>query len=155
MSAAVADYPVEQWRRVLDVNLTGAFLCLRACLPAMLTAGYGRVVNVASIAGKDGNPHMSAYSASKAGLIALTKSAGKEYAQTGVLINCVIPGVIDAGLTGQVSDEERSSVRSRASRWDGWAAPTNSLELVSWLASDRCSFSTGAAFDLTGGRAVY
>jgi len=153
-SADVADYPVEEWRRVLDVNLTGAFLCLRACLPAMLTAGYGRVVNVASIAGKDGNPHMSAYSASKAGLIALTKSAGKEYAQTGVLINCVIPGVIDAGLTGQVSDEERRLFLSRVPM--GRMGRADELaELVSWLASDRCSFSTGAAFDLTGGRAVY
>ena len=115
-SADVADYPVQEWRRVLDVNLTGAFLCLRACLPAMVAAGYGRVVNVASIAGKDGNPRMSAYSASKAGLIALTKSAGKEYARTGVLINCVVPGVIDAGLTGQVSDEERRAPTNSPSR---------------------------------------
>jgi NAD(P)-dependent dehydrogenase (short-subunit alcohol dehydrogenase family) len=153
-SADVADYPVQEWRHVLEVNLTGAFLCLRACLPAMVAAGYGRVVNVASIAGQDGNPHMSAYSASKAGVIALTKSAGKEYARTGVLINCVVPGVIDAGLTGQVSDEERRLFLSRVPM--GRMGRAEELaELVSWLASERCSFSTGAAFDLTGGRAVY
>jgi 3-oxoacyl-[acyl-carrier protein] reductase len=153
-SAAVADYPPEEWRRVLDVNLTGSFHCMRACLPAMIAAGYGRIVNVASIAGKEGNPWMSAYSASKAGVIALTKSAAKETAATGVLVNCVVPGVIESGLTEAATDEERRLFVSRVPM--GRMGRAEELaELVSWLASERCSFSTGAAYDLSGGRAVY
>ena len=153
-SAAVTDYPPEEWRRVLDVNLTGSFHCMRACLPAMIAAGYGRIVNVASIAGKEGNPWMSAYSASKAGVIALTKSAAKETATTGVLVNCVVPGVIESGLTEAASEEERRLFVSRVPM--GRMGRAEELaELVSWLASERCSFSTGAAYDLSGGRAVY
>ena len=153
-SAAVTDYPPEEWRRVLDVNLTGSFHCMRACLPAMIAAGYGRIVNVASIAGKEGNPWMSGYSASKAGVIALTKSAAKETATTGVLVNCVVPGVIESGLTEAASEEERRLFVSRVPM--GRMGRAEELaELVSWLASERCSFSTGAAYDLSGGRAVY
>ena len=153
-SAAVTDYPQEEWRRVLDVNLTGSFHCMRACLPAMIAAGYGRIVNVASIAGKEGNPWMSAYSASKAGVIALTKSAAKETATTGVLVNCVVPGVIESGLTEAASEEERRLFVSRVPM--GRMGRAEELaELVSWLASERCSFSTGAAYDVSGGRAVY
>jgi len=153
-SAPVANYPPAEWRRVLEINLSGAFHCLQACLPDMIATGYGRIVNIASIAGKDGNPWMSAYSASKAGLIALTKSAAKEVAGTGVLINCVVPGVIDGGLTDSVSDEERALFLSRVPM-GRMGRPEELAELVSWLASDRCTFSTGAAFDLSGGRAVY
>jgi NAD(P)-dependent dehydrogenase (short-subunit alcohol dehydrogenase family) len=139
---------------VLDVNLTGTFHCMRACLPAMIAAGYGRIVNVASIAGKEGNPRMSAYSASKAGVIALTKSAAKETATTGVLVNCVVPGVIESGLTEAASEEERRLFRSRVPM--GRMGRAEELaELISWLTSERCSFSTGAAYDLSGGRAVY
>ena len=153
-TAPVAAYPTDEWRRVLDVNLTGAFHCMRACLPDMVTAGYGRIVNIASIAGKEGNPCMSAYSASKAGLIALTKSAAKEIATTGVLINCVAPGVIESGLTEAATDEERRRFLSRVPM-DRMGRPAELAELVSWLASERCSFSTGATYDLSGGRAVY
>jgi 3-oxoacyl-[acyl-carrier protein] reductase len=153
-SAPVHEYPVEDWRRVLEVNLAGAFHCMRACLPDMLAGGYGRIVNIASIAGKDGNPNMAAYSASKAGLIALTKSAGKETATTGVLVNCVVPGVIEAGLTAKTTEEERQLFLSRVPM-QRMGRAEELAELVSWLASPRCSFSTGASYDLSGGRAVY
>ena len=153
-SAAVEHYPVAAWRRVLEVNLTGAFLCIQACLPAMLEAEHGRIVNIASIAGKDGNPMMSAYSAAKGGLIALTKSAAKEHARSGVLINCVVPGVIAAGLTDHASDQERALFLSRVPM-GRMGRPEELAEVVSFLSSSRCSFSTGATFDLSGGRAVY
>jgi len=153
-TAPVTDYPPDAWQRVIMVNLAGVFHCTRACLPPMVAAGYGRVVNIASIAGKDGNPHMSAYSASKAGVIAFTKSVAKEAARTGVLVNCVVPGVIDAGLTDQAPEEERRLFLSRIPM-GRMGQPEELAELVSWLASERCSFSTGAAFDLSGGRAVY
>jgi 3-oxoacyl-[acyl-carrier protein] reductase len=120
----------------------------------MLAGGYGRIVNIASIAGKDGNPNMAAYSASKAGLIALTKSAGKETATTGVLVNCVVPGVIEAGLTAKTTEEERQLFLSRVPM-QRMGRAEELAELVSWLASPRCSFSTGASYDLSGGRAVY
>ena len=150
----LADYPLDEWRRVVDVNLTGTFLCTRRCLPPMIERGYGRIVNVASIAGKEGNPSMSAYSASKAGVIALTKSVGKEVARTGVLVNCVVPAVFDAGLTESASREERELFVSRVPM-GRMGRPEELAELVAWLASERCSFSTGALFDLSGGRAVY
>jgi len=150
-TAPVADYPEESWRQVLDVNLTGTFLCMRRCLPPMLQGGYGRIVNMASIAGTEGNPEMSAYSASKAGVIALTRSAGKELARSGVLVNCVVAAVFDAGLTHRATDEERETFVSRVPM-GRMGRPEELAELVAWLASDRCSFSTGAAFDATGGR---
>ena len=153
-TSPVADYPPDAWQRVIAVNLTGVFHCTRACLPVMIAAGYGRIVNVASIAGKDGNPDMSAYSASKAGVVAFTKSVSKEVARTGVLVNCVVPGVIDAGLTARAPEEERRLFLSRIPM-GRMGRPDELAELVSWLASERCSFSTGAAFDLSGGRAVY
>jgi len=153
-TAPLVDYPADEWRRVLEVNLTGTFLCTRACLPPMIESGYGRIVNVASIAGKEGNPGMSAYSAAKAGVIALTKSVGKELARTGVLVNCVVPAVFDTGLTdGATAEERRRFVSSVPMGRMG--RPEELAELVSWLASERCSFSTGASFDLSGGRAVY
>jgi 3-oxoacyl-[acyl-carrier protein] reductase len=153
-TSPVADYPPDAWQRVIAVNLTGVFHCTRACLPVMTAAGYGRIVSVASIAGKDGNPGMSAYSASKAGVIAFTKSVAKEVARTGVLVNCVVPGVLDAGLTDKAPPEERALFLSRIPM-GRMGRPDELAELVSWLASERCSFSTGAAFDLSGGRAVY
>jgi 2-dehydro-3-deoxy-L-rhamnonate dehydrogenase (NAD+) len=153
-TAPVASYPPDAWHQVIAVNLVGVFHCTRACLPHMTAAGYGRIVNVASIAGKDGNPEMSAYSASKAGVIAFTKSVAKEVARTGVLVNCVVPGVIDAGLTDRAPEEERRLFLSRIPM-GRMGQPAELAELVSWLASERCSFSTGAAFDLSGGRAVY
>lgn len=153
-TSPVADYPPEAWHRVIAVNLVGVFHCTRSCLPRMIAQEYGRIVNVASIAGKDGNPEMSAYSAAKAGVIAFTKSVGKEVARTGVLVNCVVPGVIDAGLTGKAPESERQLFLSRIPM-GRMGRPDELAELVSWLASERCSFSTGAAFDLSGGRAVY
>jgi 2-dehydro-3-deoxy-L-rhamnonate dehydrogenase (NAD+) len=153
-TAQVEEYPVEEWRRVLEVNLTGTFLCTRRCIAPMRAGGYGRIVNVASIAGKEGNPGMSAYSASKAGVIAFTKSVGKELARSGVLVNCVVPAVFDTGLTHAAPPEERARYESRVPL-GRMGRPEELAELVAWLASDRCSFSTGAAFDLSGGRAVY
>jgi 2-dehydro-3-deoxy-L-rhamnonate dehydrogenase (NAD+) len=153
-TAPVTDYPPDAWHRVIMVNLVGVFHCTRACLPPMIAAGYGRVVNIASIAGKDGNPDMSAYSAAKAGVIAFTKSVGKETAKTGVLVNCVVPGVLDAGLTDQAPESERRLFLARIPM-GRMGRPAELAEMVSWLASERCSFSTGAAFDLSGGRAVY
>jgi 3-oxoacyl-[acyl-carrier protein] reductase len=153
-SAPIDQYPLDEWQRVLDVNLTGTFLCTRRCVPPMRELGYGRIVNVASIAGKEGNPNMSAYSASKAGVIALTKSAGKELAQTGILVNCVVPAVFDTGMTLEASALERELFASRVPM--GRMGRAGELaELVAWLASERCTFSTGAAFDLSGGRATY
>lgn len=153
-TSPVIDYPPDAWRRVLEVNLGGVFHCTRSCLPYMIEQGYGRIVNISSIAGKDGNPEMSAYSASKAGVIAFTKSVAKEVARTGVLVNCVVPGVIDAGLTDRAPEDERRLFLSRIPM--GRMGRAGELaEMVSWLGSDRCSFSTGAAFDLSGGRAVY
>ena len=147
-------YPVDEWRRVLEVNLTGTFLCMRRCIPPMRERGYGRIVNVASIAGKEGNPNMSAYSASKAGVIALTKSAGKELARSGILVNCAVPAVFDTGMTRHATAEERELFASRVPM-GRMGRPEELAELVAWLSSERCSFSTGAAFDLSGGRAVY
>jgi 3-oxoacyl-[acyl-carrier protein] reductase len=154
-TADVVDYPPEAFARVLDVNLRGVFHMTRACLPAMIAAGWGRIVNIASIAGKDGNASMSAYSASKAGVIGFTKSVAKETAQTGVLVNCLVPGVIDAGLTTHTATpQERELFRSRVPM-GRMGRPEELAELASWLCSERCSFSTGATYDLSGGRAVY
>jgi 3-oxoacyl-[acyl-carrier protein] reductase len=153
-TASVDEYPVDEWGRVLEVNLTGTFVCTQRCVPPMRERGYGRIVNIASIAGKEGNANMSAYSASKAGVIAFTKSVGKELAQSGILVNCVVPAVFGTGLTHAASEEERELFATlvpmgRMGRAEELA------ELVAWLASERCSFSTGASFDISGGRAVY
>jgi NAD(P)-dependent dehydrogenase (short-subunit alcohol dehydrogenase family) len=144
----------EEWRRVLAINADGVFFCNRAVGKRMVERGYGRIVNVASIAGKEGNPMAAAYSASKAAVIALTKAIGKDLAQTGVLVNCVAPAVIETPILEGVSQEhveymvERIPM-GRIGRVDEVAA------LVCWLASEECSFSTGATFDISGGRAVY
>jgi 3-oxoacyl-[acyl-carrier protein] reductase len=153
-TAPVVDYDPDAWRRVIEINLDGVFHCTRAALPVMVERGRGRVVNVASIAGKDGNPNMAAYSASKAGVIAFAKSAAKELVRSGVLVNCVVPGVIDAGLTDKTTEEERALFASRVPM-GRMGRPEELAELVSWLSSERCSFSTGATYDLSGGRAVY
>jgi 3-oxoacyl-[acyl-carrier protein] reductase len=148
------EYEPAEWRRVLEVDLTGAYLCCRAVVPGMLDAGYGRIVNVASVAGKEGNPNAPAYSAAKAGLIALTKSLGKELAQRGVLVNCVTPAAVETDIFAQMSQEHIDYMLSkipmgRFGRTEEVAA------MVAWLCSEECSFSTGAAFDLSGGRAPY
>jgi 3-oxoacyl-[acyl-carrier protein] reductase len=152
--ASVVELAPADWRRVIAVNLDGAFHCTRACLPAMLTARSGRIVNISSIAGQDGNPLMAAYSASKAGIIALTKSVAKEVVSAGVLVNCVVPAAIDAGMTDSVGAAERELFRSRIPI-GRLGRPEELGELVAWIASSRCSFSSGATFDLSGGRSVH
>jgi 3-oxoacyl-[acyl-carrier protein] reductase len=146
--------PDGEWERVCAVNLDGAFFCMRALLPGMIDRGYGRIVNIASIAGKEGNPNAAAYSASKAGLIGLTKAVAKEVAQMGVLVNCVTPAVIGTSLLDQLTPEHVDYMLSRIPM-GRMGRPDEVASLVAWLASDQCSFSTGAIFDLSGGRATY
>jgi 3-oxoacyl-[acyl-carrier protein] reductase len=153
-TAPVVDYSLDDWRRIVDVDLTGTFLCTQRCLPSMLAGRYGRIVNIASIAGKEGNPEMAAYSASKAGVIAFTKGVGKELARTGVLVNCVVPAAFDTGLTDHASPDERMTFIERVPM-GRLGDPDELAELVSWLSSDRCTFNAGACFDLSGGRATY
>jgi 3-oxoacyl-[acyl-carrier protein] reductase len=144
----------DDWRRVLDVNLTGPFLCCRAIVPGMIAAGYGRIVNIASIAGKEGNPNAAHYSASKAGLIALTKSIAKETATTGVIVNCITPAAVRTAMFDQMSQAHIDYMLARIPM--GRFGKVEELAaLVAWLSSEECSFSTGAAFDISGGRATY
>jgi 3-oxoacyl-[acyl-carrier protein] reductase len=150
----VAEYPVEEWRRVLEVDLTGPFLCCRAVVPHMVRAGYGRIVNIASIAGKEGNPNAAAYSAAKAGLIALTKSLGKELAKTGVLVNCVTPAAAKTAIFDQISQQHIDYMLSKIPM-GRFVTVEEVAALACWLASEECSFSTGAVFDISGGRATY
>jgi 2-dehydro-3-deoxy-L-rhamnonate dehydrogenase (NAD+) len=148
------DYPVEKWRQVIDINLVGVFLCCRAVLPHMLRAGYGRIVNVASIAGKEGNPNASAYSASKAGVIALTKSLGKETADKNIAVNCITPAAARTRIFDQMSQEHIDFMLSKIPRGRFLEVDEVSA-MVAWLVSEENSFTTGAVFDLSGGRATY
>jgi 3-oxoacyl-[acyl-carrier protein] reductase len=148
------DYPIEEWERVLRTNLTSQFLCCRAVAPYMVRAGYGRIVNIASIAGKEGNPNAVAYSASKAGVISLTKSLGKELAQSGVLVNCVTPAAARTAIFDQMTDEHIQYMLSKIPM-NRFVNVDEIAALVCWLASEECSFSTGAVFDISGGRATY
>jgi len=150
----VADYAVADWRQVLEINLTGVFLVNRALSPGMAKRGWGRIVNIASIAGKEGNPNASAYSASKGGVIALTKSLGKELATSGVLVNCIAPAVVKTELFSQMTEAHIQFMLSKVPM-GRFGEVAEVAELVAWLASDRCSFSTGATYDLSGGRATY
>ena len=147
-------YPIEEWERVIRVNLTSQFLCCRAVAPHMIKAKYGRIVNIASIAGKEGNPNAVAYSASKAGVISLTKSLGKELAQTGVLVNCVTPGAAKTAIFDQMTKQHIEYMLSKIPM-SRFVAVEEIAALVCWLASEDCSFSTGAVFDISGGRATY
>jgi NAD(P)-dependent dehydrogenase (short-subunit alcohol dehydrogenase family) len=153
-NAKVWEYPVDAWRQVIDVNLNGLFLCCREVVPAMRAANYGRIVNIASVAGKDGNPNASAYSASKAAVIALTKSLGKELADTGVRVNCVTPAAVKTALFDQMSEAHIRFMRSRIPM-GRFGLPEEIAALVGWLCTEECSFSTGAVFDLSGGRSTY
>jgi len=144
----------EVWRRVVEVNLVAPYLTCRAVVPHMVRAGYGRIVNIASIAGKEGNPNASHYSASKAGLIALTKSLAKELAATGVLVNCITPAAAKTELFGQMKQEHIDYMLSKIPM-SRFVEVDEIAALVAWLASEDCSFSTGAVFDISGGRAVY
>jgi 3-oxoacyl-[acyl-carrier protein] reductase len=147
-------YPVEAWRQVVDVNLTGVFLCCRAVVPAMIAQNYGRIVNVASIAGKEGNPSASAYSASKAGVIALTKSLAKELAGYDIAVNCVTPAAAKTAIFDQMTPEHVAYMLSKIPR-GRFLRVEEVAAMVAWLASRENSFTTGAAFDLSGGRATY
>jgi len=153
-SMPVVDYPVEQWQRVIDIDLNGPFLCCRAVVPHMVKAKYGRIVNIASIAGKEGNPNAAAYAAAKGGLIAFTKALGKELAQTGVLVNCVTPAAAQTAILDQVTAEFARYMLSKIPM-GRFVKVEEIAALVVWLASDECSFSTGAVFDISGGRATY
>jgi NAD(P)-dependent dehydrogenase (short-subunit alcohol dehydrogenase family) len=148
------EYPIEAWRQVLDVNLTGTFLCCRTVVPHMRERRYGRIVNVASIAGKEGNPNAPAYSASKAGVIALTKSLGKELAQSGVVVNCVTPRAVSTAIFDQMTEQHINYMLSKIPM-GRFGTIDEIAAIVAWLCTEECSFSTGAVFDASGGRAVY
>jgi 2-dehydro-3-deoxy-L-rhamnonate dehydrogenase (NAD+) len=148
------DYPVDAWRQVMDVNLNGLFMCCREIVPVMRAANYGRIVNIASVAGKDGNPNASAYSASKAAVMALTKSLGKELADTGVRVNCVTPAAVKTAIFDQMSEEHINFMLSKIPM-GRFGTPEEIAALVGWLCTEECSFSTGAVFDLSGGRSTY
>jgi 3-oxoacyl-[acyl-carrier protein] reductase len=150
----LVDYPLDEWERVLRVNLTSQFLCCRAVAPRMVAAGYGRIVNIASIAGKEGNPNAVAYSASKAGVIALTKSLGKELARSGVLVNCITPAAAKTAIFEQMTEEHIAYMLAKIPM-GRFVEVDEIAALACWLASEACSFSTGAVFDISGGRATY
>ncbi len=153
-STTVAETPLAQWQKVQAINLTGTFLCARAVAAVMAPRAYGRIVNIASLAGKEGTPTLSAYSAAKAGVIAFTKAHGKELAGSGVLVNAVAPAAIETELLQQMSEETVATMIGK-SPLKRLGTVLELAELVAWLASERCSFSTGAVFDLSGGRATY
>ena len=153
-NTSVWDYPVTEWDRVMAINLRGPFLCCRAIAPHMRRRNYGRIVNIASIAGKEGNPNASAYSASKAGVIALTKSLGKELAQTGIVVNCITPAAVRTGMFAQMTQQHIDYMLSKIPM-NRFGKIEEVASLVAWLASEDCSFSTGAVFDISGGRATY
>jgi 3-oxoacyl-[acyl-carrier protein] reductase len=148
------EYPVAAWDKVIDVNLKGVFYCNRAVVPFMRAQNRGRIVNIASIAGKDGNPNASAYSASKAGVIGLTKSLGKELADTGIRVNCVTPAAVRTPLFTQMTQQQIDWMLSKIPI-GRFGEIDEVASLVLWLASDECSFSTGGVFDISGGRATY
>ena len=153
-NAPVEDYPVEDWRRVIEVDLTGVFLCCRAVVPGMRARDYGRIVNIASIAGKEGNPNAAAYSAAKAGVIGFTKSLGKELAASRVRANCVTPAVAATDIFKQMTEAQIAYMLSKipAARF---AEVEEIAALACWLGTEECSFSTGGVFDVSGGRATY
>lgn len=148
------EYEPAEWRRVIDVDLTGAFLCARALVPGMIAQRYGRIVNMASVAGKEGNPNAAAYSSAKAGLIGLTKSLGKELATEGVMVNCVTPAAAETDLFKQMTEEHIAYMRSKIPM-NRFVQPAEIAALVAWLCSEECGFSTGGVFDISGGRATY
>jgi len=153
-NATTWDYPVDAWRQVFDVNVHGLFYCNRAIVPIMQKTGYGRIVNIASVAGKEGNPNAPAYSASKAAVIGLTKSLGKELAKTDIRVNCVTPAAVKTAIFDQMTQQHIDFMLSKIpiGRFGG---VDEIASMVCWLASEDCSFTTGAVFDASGGRATY
>ena len=153
-NATVADYPVDEWKRVFDVNVHGLFHVCRELSPLMRQRNYGRIVNIASVAGKEGNPNASAYSASKAAVIGLTKSLGKELAATGVRVNCVTPAAVKTVMFDQMAQSHIDFMLSKIPM-ARFGQVEEIAAMVAWLCTEDCSFSTGAVFDLSGGRATY
>jgi 3-oxoacyl-[acyl-carrier protein] reductase len=150
----LADYPVDAWRQVMEVNINGLFYCNRAAVPRMLANRYGRIVNIASVAGKEGNPNASAYSTSKAAVIGLTKSLGKELAKSGITVNCVTPAAVKTPIFDQMTQQHINFMLSKIPM-GRFGTVEEVAALVCWLASEECSFSTGGVFDVSGGRATY
>ena len=154
MNTTLSNYPIEEWKKVIDLNLNSVFYCCKAVVPYMEKNNYGRIVNIASIAGKEGNPNASAYSTSKAGVIGLTKSLGKELALKNIAVNCVTPAAAKTRIFDQMTDEHINYMLSKIPR-NKFAKVDELASLVAWLSSDENSFSTAAVFDLSGGRATY
>ena len=154
MNTTVAEYPLEEWNKVIDLNLNAVFYCCKAVVPFMIKNNYGRIVNIASIAGKEGNPNASAYSSSKAGVIGLTKSLGKELALKNIAVNCVTPAAAKTRIFDQMTQEHIDYMLSKIPR-NRFAKVNELASLVTWLASEENSFSTSAVFDLSGGSATY
>ena len=154
LNTTVAEYPLDEWNKVMNLNLNSVFYCCKAVVPFMLKNNYGRIVNIASIAGKEGNPNASAYSTSKAGVIGLTKSLGKELAQKNIAVNCVTPAAAKTRIFDQMTKEHINYMLSKIPR-NKFAKVEELASLVTWLASEENSFSTAAVFDLSGGRATY
>ena len=154
MNAKVWDYPVDEWKKVLDLDLNSIFYCCKAVVPIMIKNNYGRIINISSIAGKEGNPNASAYSTAKAAVIGLTKSLGKELADKNIAVNCVTPAAAKTRIFDQMTQEHIDYMLSKIPR-NRFAKVNELASLVSWLASEENSFSTAAVFDLSGGRATY
>ena len=154
MNAKVWDYPLDEWKKVIELNLNATFYCCKAIVPHMIKNNYGRIVNIASIAGKEGNPNASAYSTSKAGVIGLTKSLGKELSDKNIAVNCVTPAAAKTRIFDQMTKEHINYMLSKIPR-NRFAKVDELASLVCWLASEENSFSTAAVFDLSGGRATY
>lgn len=153
-TAPLKDYPLDGWQRVIDINLTGTFHCCRAVVPLMLERGFGRIVNVSSVGGKEGNPNASAYAASKAGVMGLTKSLGKELATSNILVNAVTPAVFESPLLAQMPQSQIDFMASKIPMGRvGRVEETTAL--ICFLVSEECSFSTAATFDTSGGRTTY
>ena len=150
----VVAYPLEEWRRVIDINLNGVFYCNQALAKRMLPQKYGRIVNVSSVAGKEGNPTASAYSAAKAGVIGLTKSLGKELALSGICVNAITPAVVDTPILNQVTEAHKQYMLAKIPM-GRFGKVEEVAAMIAWLASAECSFTTGAVFDISGGRATY
>ncbi|MBZ9656176.1 SDR family NAD(P)-dependent oxidoreductase [Phyllobacterium lublinensis] len=153
-NAKVADYPIDEWKRVFDINLNGLFYCNRFVVPIMQKNGYGRIVNVASIAGKEGNPNASAYSASKAAVIGLTKSLGKELVHDGITVNAITPATVETPILKQLQQNFIDYMLSKIPM-QRFGKVEELASLITWIASEECSFTTGAVFDISGGRATY
>jgi NAD(P)-dependent dehydrogenase (short-subunit alcohol dehydrogenase family) len=154
MNATVWEYPVDEWLRVHDINLHGTFYTCRTVAPHMIRNGYGRIVNIASVAGKEGNPNAGAYSSSKAAVIGLTKALGKELASKGVIVNCVAPAAVRTALFGEFTQSHIDFMLSKIPM-GRFGLVEEIAATVVWACTEECSFTTGATFDLSGGRATY